>query len=311
MKTGGERGPRGGESVVSPDSPQTSPNSAPAGTKATRPWRAKSRARRRLLAIRATEGEIVVPPFTPLGYLAQSKLIGRAQQGDAEALRAVWANNVRLVFTVLNGLGVGGQWAADAFQDAQFGLRRAVLGFRVHDYYSFSTYAYAAMHKAVIRSRSGHRFGLEVPAGAARAYAEFVARVVHAPSRAHWFDARDAYLSTAPARYARLLFLHSMVRPESLRSAVRQPAGLDGPAAPLLRDELRKALRRAVTELSKPLRVVLEMRFGLGDTPAATLQAVGDSLGVSKERARQLETQALGAVRQALHEAGWECPTLV
>ncbi|MDQ7025908.1 MAG: hypothetical protein Q9P44_10150, partial [Anaerolineae bacterium] len=50
---------------------------------------------RSLFAITATLHEITLPAHEPVGYLAGSKLIGRAQSGDLEAVRRVWSNNAR------------------------------------------------------------------------------------------------------------------------------------------------------------------------------------------------------------------------
>jgi RNA polymerase primary sigma factor len=57
-----------------------------------------------------------------------------------------------------------------------------------------------------------------------------------------------------------------------------------------LREE---ALHTALRDLPERERLVLEMRFGLGDREPATLEAVGRAIGVTRERARQIERGAL------------------
>ena len=64
-------------------------------------------------------------------------------------------------------------------------------------------------------------------------------------------------------------------------------------ALELRRSELELALQR----LNPRMRNVLELRFGLAGSEASTLQVVGERLGITGERVRQLEVRALGELR--------------
>ena len=68
----------------------------------------------------------------------------------------------------------------------------------------------------------------------------------------------------------------------------------------LSRAEQERRVRRALSRLDDRARRVVEMRFGLDGDGARTYQAIGDALGVTRERARQIVTAALSVLREAL-----------
>jgi RNA polymerase sigma factor (sigma-70 family) len=74
--------------------------------------------------------------------------------------------------------------------------------------------------------------------------------------------------------------------------------GVLSPEAPLLRDDVKTRARLALQSLHHRERRVLELRFGIGNTRPQTLEEVGDRLGVSRERVRQIEKTALARLRR-------------
>ena len=67
----------------------------------------------------------------------------------------------------------------------------------------------------------------------------------------------------------------------------------------VLRQGFEEALREALGELSEKERQILSLRFGLEDDEPRTLREIGDSLGISRERVRQIENQALTKLRRS------------
>ena len=66
----------------------------------------------------------------------------------------------------------------------------------------------------------------------------------------------------------------------------------------ILRQSFEDTLREALAKLSEKERQILSMRFGLGDDNPRTLREIGDALGISRERVRQIENQALTKLRR-------------
>lgn len=66
------------------------------------------------------------------------------------------------------------------------------------------------------------------------------------------------------------------------------------------RSRVRSLVRREVSQLSERQRVIVQNRFGLDGRPAMTFQELGDLLGLSRERARQIEEEALIRLRRRL-----------
>jgi RNA polymerase sigma factor (sigma-70 family) len=92
---------------------------------------------------------------------------------------------------------------------------------------------------------------------------------------------------------------------ENTRVADRIPSDPDGDAdASLDRLRLQGEIPALLARLTARERSILEWRFGLGDHEEQTLQSIGDSLGLSRERVRQIERQALGKLRQEAEMRG-------
>jgi RNA polymerase sigma factor (sigma-70 family) len=107
---------------------------------------------------------------------------------------------------------------------------------------------------------------------------------------------------------------------ESLRSATRQVGSLDDeipglagqrigdalpdpnavdPIAAIADGELGPRIRRLLRRLDAREKAIIGLRFGLGeDADVQTLEQIGESLGLSRERIRQIETQALSKLRR-------------
>jgi RNA polymerase nonessential primary-like sigma factor len=74
------------------------------------------------------------------------------------------------------------------------------------------------------------------------------------------------------------------------------------------RHRVRSLVRREVALLSERQRVIIENRFGLDGRPAMTFQELGQMLGLSRERARQIEEEAMARLRRRLAKATGKSP---
>lgn len=291
---------RTADAALNTDSP--APAAAYSLARAQRP----PRGGKQIYAILTTRDEIILPRLKPLPYLTQARLIKRAQNGDVDAWRTVWIHNARLAYSVLNRHKTRPDLMADALQHSQLAIARAIRGFDATRLLEFSTYAFAAMSRSVLRYRTLHGCAARVPAPVITGYMTFRSRVARARSRAEWFDAREWYLTRFPALYHRLLGLHALAEPCPLDDARTVPADAYPPDARLLGIDLAGDLGDALARLDPRQRYIIDHRYGLNDRPLRTLERIGDELSLTKERVRQIQTSAERAIRAHLTERGWD-----
>lgn len=199
---------------------------------------------------------------------------------------------------------------ADLVQEGTLGLLRAAERFDPRFETRFHTYALYWVQHAISRAivQLGHPLRLPLHADAS------LARLVAARARLTQELGREPALeeiaagAELPASIAMELFLATRP-PRSLQASVGSAE--DVVVEDLLTDEsvvsapdrmdaarIRHAVREALGSLSAREQWVLAWRFGVDGRDERTLQAVGDELGLSRERVRQIEAQALDRLRR-------------
>ena len=89
-----------------------------------------------------------------------------------------------------------------------------------------------------------------------------------------------------------------------LGAIVPDPTGYS-PEHRIVDDDLHGALSKCLDALPDRQRFVIERRFGLGNARAHTLEEIAGELGISRERVRQIERQALTKLRRHVTAQGW------
>jgi len=241
------------------------------------------------------------PLLTPAEERA---LAQRVEEGDPAAKERMVNSNLRLVVSIAKGYQ--GQELAflDLIQEGVLGLIRAVEKFDWRRNLRFSTYATLWIRQAIQRALANQSRTIRLPVHVAdrqrriaRAERALVTRLGRDPT-----DAEIAAESRLPLeRVAEARELPRTVT--SLDRGVGEDADttlgelLAAPEEePLAEVEIglrADLLGRILGRLPERDRRVLEMRFGLGGGEPMTLDAVGRAMGVSRERVRQIERQAL------------------
>jgi RNA polymerase sigma factor (sigma-70 family) len=238
-----------------------------------------------------------------------SVLIEERRRRYSAAREALVEGNLRLVVYLANRSKFGGVEVGDLVQEGNIALMRAAETFDPSRGVAFATFACMAIRRAM------HRF------------AESTSRPVHVPNdvraRRRLISQTARHLSDADGRSASWqsvadyldVPLRAVVDALSVSEAsVPLDHGLDDDrdsvadrfadgrcvdAAEAASDaEWDRLVERSVAELSERERSILRARFGLGDVSPATLADVGRALGVTRERARQLEARALRNLRR-------------
>ncbi len=246
------------------------------------------------------------PLLTPL---EERELARRKDEGDEAAKRRLIECNLRLVMSITRNYTRAGVPLLDLIQEGNLGLIRAVEKFDYKLGYKLSTYATWWIRQSVTRALADQGRTIRLPVHVA----EQTRKVLRARRILAQKLNRDPLIPEIakesgfpPERVQELLEL--IEDPVSLETPVGDGESIfgdliedtksdqpDAATAKMLRSrELAGALRR----LNPRMRRVLALRFGLdGETPQ-TLEQVGNGLGITRERVRQLEARALRELRQ-------------
>lgn len=251
-----------------------------------------------MFAVRASERCIRLPEYEPMGYLTTARLIGRAQSGDIGALQELWIRNARLCYSVANSIRIPTDLVADLIQESQEAFPRSINGFETQRLLEFSTYAYAALRRHMLRALWKVRFSTRVPGYLYGSLIHYLIHLTNAPTRSHWFDAREEMLDRG--LYDKVRDLHAVASPEPLSAARLSTSPGPAPAQAAEDRDLSGALWLCLKNLDDRDRFILVHRYGLWHRPEMTLQQIGDILQVTRERVRQLQLLAEQRLRGLL-----------
>jgi RNA polymerase primary sigma factor len=254
-------------------------------------------------------------------------LSARAREGDKEARARLIRSNLRLVISIAKKYRGRGVPFEDLIQEGNAGLIKAVERFDPALGNRFSTYATWWIRQAVTRAVADHARTVRLPAHVVDALFR-LRRAENALSIELGRDATDEELAERlgirPEETRRLREVSQPIA--SINTRVGRGIAEEGAEmGDLLPDEhagddyarvevgpWEGTLHEAVRSLPEREARVLKMRHGLDGSKTRTLREVSEALGISQERARQVEIKALrtirtgryaSALRRALSEA--------
>ncbi|WP_420887103.1 RNA polymerase sigma factor RpoS [Candidatus Competibacter phosphatis] len=284
------------------------------------PWQAPAASAREFTQeeLDATRMYLSEIGFSPL-LTAQEEVYfaRRVLQGDAAARNRMVESNLRLVVKIARRYMNRGLSLLDLIEEGNLGLIHAVEKFDPERGFRFSTYATWWIRQTIERALMNQTRTIRLPIhiikeinGYLRVTRQLTQSLDHEPSA----EEIAQVMGKSVADVKRMLQLNERVasvdtpigkdEDRSLLDAIPDDNNPD--PSQLLQDaDLNEKLDLWLDQLNDKQRIVVKRRFGLGGQEKATLEQVGNEIGVTRERVRQIQIDALRRLRKILESEGF------
>lgn len=272
--------------------------------------------------LRRTRSEAVQSPLetylreineTALLSAAEEKeLAYRIEDGDNEARDRMVRANLRLVVNIARGYTGKGLALQDLIEEGNLGLLRAVEGFDPSMNTRFSTYASYWIKQSIKRALVNTAKTIRIPAYMVELLAKWRRATNKLTDELGRVPTNDEVARVLGLPKKKLNIIKKAIRVYNSAPQTDQPDGSwtidemleDGrakaPDTEMVESDDLTHVMALLDKMDKREATVLRMRFGLDEDEPKTLKEIGESLGLTRERVRQIESEALAKLSECI-----------
>jgi RNA polymerase nonessential primary-like sigma factor len=259
-----------------------------------------------------------VSPIPLLSFDDEVRLARASRAGDIKSRHAMIRHNLRLVLSLARRYRNRGLCLLDMVSEGNIGLIRAVEKYDPELGYRFSTYATWWVRQAIDRAIMNHARDVRLPVHLIKEVSHYrrqETRLTNQLGRRPSRSELAAFCTTTLSELCVVLDCHEssydtqQIIPDAEELETESLSGsaeFSDPQRPIQRNGTKKTAWRWLNELNEKQREVIARRFGLNGHKAATLEQVGADIGLTRERVRQIQIEAIRRLKRLAMRDGYD-----